>query len=177
MGLGELALAGLGLVLVGSYSTKTGAGEGLGTLGAGVTSLIAAPGTGVGLGLQETAKGIFDIGEAIGGIGAGFGKWFEWINPFDNDLVPPAGGSPSEMLVGGGGNVPIPMPRVTVEGPEAPTHEPRIPLGSLFPGVYSVTGPGPGTTWTYQDAPTYWKTEAAAMKNYARAMDQGINNV
>lgn len=128
MGLTEIALAGLGLVLVGGYSAKTGAGEGLSTLGAGVTSLIAAPGTGFGTGLQETAKGIFDIGAAIGSIGKGFGTWFEYLNPFtqgfppaqpggNGKLVPDSGGSGSDALPGGGGNVPKgPAPYLGIPG-------------------------------------------------------------
>ena len=114
MGLQELALAGLGLVLVGGYSTKVRAGEGLGTLGAGITSILAAPGTGFGLGLQETAKGFKSLGEVLS-------SWFAWLpgnggegyvgpgGSGSGQLTPPAGGSGSDNLPGGGGNVPAPI--------------------------------------------------------------------
>lgn len=174
MGLQEIALAGLGLVLVGGYSSKSGAGEGLSTLGAGVTSLIAAPGTGFGLGLQSTAKGIFDIGEAIGGIGRGFGELFGALPTFPDyrgpsgssgNLVPDSGGSGSDKNPGGGGNVPPPF-----QGPPAPGIEDR------GPGIYAVTNIA-GGGFTFAGAPTIWKTEKAAMKNYAKANIPGINNV
>ena len=176
MGLQEVALAGLGLVLVGGYSSKSGAGEGLSTLGAGVTSLIAAPGVGFGTGLQSTAKGLLEVGQAIGGIGEGFGKWFEYLNPFSDweyqgpsgssgTLEPDSGGSGTDNLPGGGGNVPPPVP-------------PPPPPAIMNAGVFSLTGVyGPDTVWTFEGASTTWKTEAAAMKNYAASQDTGVNNV
>ncbi len=141
MGLGEIALAGLGLVLVGGYAEKSGAGLGLGSLGTGVQTILAAPGVGVGLGLSGTAKGITDIGAAFGGIAKGIGSIFDILPkglfplvPWGEritGLVPDSGGKGSDLLPGGGGNVPRNI-RLPVEFPQ------DLPRG--LGRIYEVNG-------------------------------------
>ena len=87
--MGAVALIGAGIV-----AERFGAGTGLSGLGAGIQSIVAAPGTGVGLGLSGTATGLRDIGESIGDIGRGFSDLFAAIPklPFSSEAKPPGYG-------------------------------------------------------------------------------------
>lgn len=75
---------------------------------------MAAPGVGVGAGLSGTAKGITDVATSFGGIVQGFKDLFA-LAPFDPNAKPPgygdilaakAGNDQTQLLSGGGGNVP-----------------------------------------------------------------------
>ncbi len=81
MGLILLGLAQSALILlgIGIVSSRFKAGTGLGELGAGITSLVAAPLTGTGTGLSSLAGGIRDISETFGDLGRGLGTLFENI--------------------------------------------------------------------------------------------------
>ena len=114
MGLGGIAKGALVLIGAGILAERFGAGTGLSGLGAGITSIVSAPGVGVGLGLSGTATGIRDIGESFGDIGRGLGDIFKYL-PFspeakppgygDTQLAPKAGNDYTQVLAGGGGNV------------------------------------------------------------------------
>ncbi|GAJ02474.1 unnamed protein product, partial [marine sediment metagenome] len=110
-------------------SKQFGAGKGLSELGTGVTSLAAAPLTGLGSGISSFSGGLTDFGESIGGLGRGFSTFFQSfqniklptvgpqgslsgqnypVNPIyqnGSDLVPDGGGNNEQLLAGGGGNV------------------------------------------------------------------------
>ena len=132
MGLAESALLLLG---VGIVSSRFKAGAGLGELGTGIQTLVAAPLTGTGMGLGAFAGGLRDLAEAFGDIGRGIAAIFGafpksgngYIPPLNGngqqqedypngngtpppitnlDLKPDSGGSAKTLLAGGGGNVP-----------------------------------------------------------------------
>lgn len=132
MGLAESALILLGIGIV---SSRFKAGTGLGELGTGISSLVAAPLVGTGTGLSTFAGGVRDLAETLGDLGRGFGELFKHIpklpppsedprlprtDPWrpsigngssifqisDKALIPDAGGSDKTLLTGGGGNVP-----------------------------------------------------------------------
>ena len=87
--MGAVALIGAGIV-----AERFGAGTGLSGLGAGIQSMVAAPGVGVGLGLGGTAAGLRSLGESIGVIGRGFSDLFAAIPklPFSSGAKPPGYG-------------------------------------------------------------------------------------
>lgn len=140
MGLAESALILLGIGIV---SSRFEAGKGLGELGAGIQTLVAAPLTGTGTGLSTFAGGLRDVFETFGDLGRGLGALFENIpklpqQPPGNGngqqlerapiytvsrLVQDSGGSSSSLLSGGGGNVSPP----TVSRPPPPLVERRDP--------------------------------------------------
>lgn len=78
MGLILLGLAQSALILlgIGIVSSRFKAGTGLGELGAGITSLVAAPLTGTGTGLSSLAGGIRDVSETFGDLGRGLSELF-----------------------------------------------------------------------------------------------------
>ena len=114
MGLWESALILLG---VGILSSKMEAGKGLGELGTGIQTLIAAPLVGTGAGLSTLAGGLRDIFETFGDLGRGISAVFagipKWALPgyvgpggAGSGLLPSSGGDDTDLLPGGGGNVP-----------------------------------------------------------------------
>ena len=123
MGLAQSALILLGIGIV---SSRFKAGVGLGELGMGIQTLVAAPLTGTGSGLSAFSGGLRDLAETLGDLGRGFGALFENIpklppsTPGNGNgqqleslpifaaiqpLVPDSGGSSNTLLAGGGGNV------------------------------------------------------------------------
>lgn len=178
--LGELALAGLGLVLVGGYSSKTQAGEGLSALGSGVTSILAAPGTGFGLGLQETAKGFKDLGDVIS-------SWFDWLpsSPTtpgpggfgSGTLTPDSGDAGTQLLPGGGGNVPGPVYVINPvetepQGAIVPDNETglNIDLTKGLGRIYQMNGDSFG----FRKAPGLEFGSRKAARTYLKAYDNGV---
>jgi len=129
MGIWESALILLGIGIV---SERFGAGVGLGELGTGIRTLAAAPLGGVGAGLGEFGAGLRTFAEALGDVGRGFGELFKNIpqlpSPFltppllpgavppvnGNGLITVSGGEPTDLLPGGGGNVPTNGPVLTL---------------------------------------------------------------
>jgi len=116
VGLSDIAKGALLLIGTGILAERFGAGTGLSGLGAGISSLVAAPGVGIGAGLTGTATGIRSIGESFGDIGRGLASIFAAIPalPFSPEakppgygdvLVPEAGSGYTQLLAGGGGNV------------------------------------------------------------------------
>ena len=133
MGLAESALVLLGIGIV---SSRFKAGVGLGELGTGIQTLVAAPLTGTGAGLSVFAGGLRDVFETFGDLGRGLGALFENIpqlppqqegrrlprtdpsadDPFSGGIRPPgvptqglitvSGGDTTTNLPGGGGSVP-----------------------------------------------------------------------
>lgn len=138
MGLWESALILLGIGIV---SSRFKAGVGLGELGVGIQTLVAAPLVGTGTGLSAFAGGIRDISETLGDLGRGFATLFESIPklpelpkwwPSENGLPPPSsgnglmtvsGGDQTSQLAGGGGNVPL----AVWNGPYIPSPTPTTP--------------------------------------------------
>ena len=76
MGVAQSALILLG---IGIISSRFKAGVGLGELGTGIQTLVAAPLTGTGTGLSSFAGGLRDLAESLGDIGRGFSTLFESI--------------------------------------------------------------------------------------------------
>lgn len=135
MGLAQSALVLLGIGIV---SSRFKAGVGLGELGTGIQTLVAAPLTGTGTGLSTFAGGLRDLAESLGDLGRGFGALFENIPQLPTIpgtglpgpgrrppdivlpaprlpsirpavLIPDSGGNSSQLLPGGGGNTPMPI--------------------------------------------------------------------
>ena len=172
--LGELALAGLGLVLIGGYSSKTRAGEGLSSLGAGVTDILASPGRGFGFGLQETAKGFSMLGDV-------FGSWFDWLpdpgeykGPAGSSgaLTPDSGDASTQLLPGGGGNVPEPTWVNYTPLPESPTSAivpdnevPKMDLTKGLDRIYQMNGDSFG----FRKAPGLEFGTRKEARNYLKA--------
>lgn len=122
MGIAQSALILLGIGIV---SSRFKAGVGLGELGTGIQTLVAAPLTGTGTGLSAFAGGLRDVFETFGDLGRGLSAIFEAIPTFPagppgagggafpspNGVVPPAfpGWPPQEDPEpgwgGGGGGV------------------------------------------------------------------------
>ena len=156
MGLAESALILLGIGIV---SSRFKAGVGLGELGVGIQTLVAAPLMGTGTGLSSLAGGLRDVFETFGDLGRGLSTLFEIIpavpgvplpGPADpyNGLPPPppytgtglltvSGGDQTTQLAGGGGNVPkiynhILVPPYTPSPAPQPTEDPtvNVPTGS-----------------------------------------------
>lgn len=119
MGIAESALVLLG---IGILSSRLGAGTGLGELGTGIQTLVAAPLTGTGTGLLSFATGLRAVFETFGDLGRGLstlfgaipagppgagGGAFPWLPPTaDNGLPPgevPPGEPPSWTPPWGGG--------------------------------------------------------------------------
>ena len=146
MGLAQSALILLGIGIV---SSRFKAGVGLGELGTGIQTLVAAPLTGTGTGLSSFAGGLRDLSESLGDLGRGFGALFENIpklpptTPGDGNgqqlerlpiirpavLVTQGGGDSSQLLPGGGGNVPvvigpIDLPRMDIRTAILPSYTP-----------------------------------------------------
>lgn len=84
MGLAESALILLGIGIV---SSRFKAGVGLGELGTGISTLVAAPLVGTGTGLSTFSGGVRDLAETLGDLGRGFGELFKHI-----PKLPPPGG-------------------------------------------------------------------------------------
>jgi hypothetical protein len=131
MGLAESALILLGIGIV---SSRFKAGVGLGELGTGISTLVAAPLVGTGTGLSTFSGGLRDLAETLGDLGRGFSALFESIPKIPGfgpgegfggngggarqngngqvwfmtqpDLTTDSGGSGNTLLTGGGGNVP-----------------------------------------------------------------------
>lgn len=130
LGLAQSALVLLGIGIV---SSRFKAGVGLGELGTGIQTLVAAPLTGTGTGLSSFAGGLTDLAVSLGDIGRGFGELFKNIPQLPppregpprhgtsngngvvdppqiwfaaRPLIPDSGGSASTLLAGGGGNSP-----------------------------------------------------------------------
>lgn len=124
MGLWESALILLGIGIV---SSRFKAGVGLGELGVGIQTLVAAPLVGTGTGLSTFAGGLRDVFETFGDLGRGLGSLFENIpklppqqegprlprtDPWtslpngNGNLITVSGGDKSTQDSGGGGNVP-----------------------------------------------------------------------
>lgn len=134
MGLAQSALILLGIGIV---SSRFKAGVGLGELGTGISTLVAAPLVGTGTGLSVFSGGLRDLAETLGDLGRGFSTLFESIPkipgfggggggtrngpvlwPAIQPLIPDSGGNVTTLLSGGGGNV----PRIGVQYvPPAPT--------------------------------------------------------
>ena len=76
MGLAQSALILLGIGIV---SSRFKAGTGLGELGSGISTLVAAPLVGTGTGLSTFAGGIRDLSTTLGDLGRGIGALFENI--------------------------------------------------------------------------------------------------
>jgi len=128
MGIAQSALILLGIGIV---SSRFKAGVGLGELGTGIQTLVAAPLTGTGTGLSAFAGGLRDVFETFGDLGRGLSSLFGAIPKLPgNGYVPPlngngqqlesfpiyaatrplitdSGGSLASLLTGGGGNVPV----------------------------------------------------------------------
>jgi len=136
MGLWESALILLG---VGIVSSRFKAGVGLGELGTGIQTLIAAPLTGTGTGLSSFAGGVRDLSETLGDLGRGIGELFKNIPSLPSPLLTPpllpgaapsngvplitvSGGDKTSDLAGGGGNVPPPPPYIPPTQPTTPTY-------------------------------------------------------
>lgn len=165
MGLSGIAQGALMVLGVGILAERFGAGTGLESLGSGITRIAAAPLGGVGMGFSGLATGLRDIAESFGDIGRGLGALFEniptgpitgipwspvtttpeYTAPYTAGpkLIPVSGGDQSTTLAGGGGNVSLRNAPITSQ---------------ILGGIEVYTFPGAGT---------YWKTERAAMKNYA----------
>lgn len=165
LGIAESALVLLG---IGILSGKLGAGTGLGELGAGIQTLVAAPLTGTGTGLLSFATGLRAVFETFGDLGRGLSTLFEsipdlgpvlpgpWIPGIVDPSPPPgevppghpgvfpmivtSGGSNQTLLPGGGGLVPQTRTRPSV-GIARP--RPRIPYGGDQP--VRMLGPGGST--------------------------------
>lgn len=124
MGLAESALILLGIGIV---SSRFKAGVGLGELGMGIQTLVAAPLTGTGTGLSSLAGGLKDVFETFGDLGRGLSSLFESIPKLpppsgqvgpgngqtilpwekgNGNLITVSGGDETTPLAGGGGNVP-----------------------------------------------------------------------
>ena len=176
MGLAESALILLGIGIV---SSRFQAGTGLSELGNGIQTLVAAPLTGTGTGLSIFSGGLRDLAMSLGDIGRGFGTLFSNIPPiqgwgdplpYGGGLVPPSGGgggalkpdgggNSTQLLAGGGGNVFLPIP---------------IPDPKQRPsGVFQT----PSGAYSYPGAPHWFVEEEAAIRNYRRANQPGVNNV
>lgn len=97
MGLAESALILLGIGIV---SSRFKAGVGLGELGTGISTLVAAPLVGTGTGLSVFSGGLRDLAETLGDLGRGFSALFESI-----PKIP--GFGPGEGEGGGGGGARI----------------------------------------------------------------------
>ena len=127
MGLSDIAKGALLLIGTGILAERFGAGAGLSGLGAGISSIVAAPGVGIGAGLTGTATGIRSIGESFGDIGRGIASIFAALpqaqapiepqitapslwDPLNIsgllNLIPTSGGSGSTLAAGGGANTP-----------------------------------------------------------------------
>lgn len=127
MGIAESALLLLGIGIV---SSKFGAGTGLGELGTGIQTLVAAPLTGTGTGLLSFATGLRAVFETFGDLGRGLSSLFEAIPQMPGPVLPwfppgivepepepsgppiynltvTSGGSATSLLPGGGGLVPM----------------------------------------------------------------------
>ena len=121
MGLSDIAKGALLLIGTGILAERFGAGAGLSGLGAGISSIVAAPGMGIGAGLTGTATGIRSIGESFGDIGRGIasifgaipwaapepgvGQGYPWLQAV-TPLITVAGGLGSTLAAGGGANTP-----------------------------------------------------------------------
>lgn len=157
MGLAQSALILLGIGIV---SSRFKAGVGLGELGTGIQTLVAAPLTGTGTGLSAFSGGLRDLAETLGDLGRGFGELFEnipklppgtpgngngqqlekYIPPISErgpiwsmtqPLIPDSGGSSNTLLAGGGGAVTD--NRYVQPLPILITREPRPPSVDLRP--------------------------------------------
>ena len=104
MGVQEMALMLLG---VGILSERFGGGRGLGELGTGIQTLIAAPLTGTGAGLTGFAGGLRDLAESFGDIGRGISALLGGI---------PAWARPGYVGPGGSGSGQLPQPDISNGG-------------------------------------------------------------
>ena len=111
MGLAQSALILLGIGIV---SSRFKAGVGLGELGTGIQTLVAAPLTGTGTGLSAFSGGLRDLAETLGDLGRGFGTLFENIPKLPQlPAGPPGSGGgafPSPGTGNGNGIVPPGFP-------------------------------------------------------------------
>lgn len=112
MGIAQSALILLGIGIV---SSRFKAGVGLGELGTGISTLVAAPLTGTGTGLSSLAGGIRDISETLGDLGRGFSDLFASIPKLPSlpgASPAPPGFGPGEGwgANGGGGGARITFP-------------------------------------------------------------------
>lgn len=97
MGLAESAAILLGIGIV---SSRFKAGVGLGELGTGISTLVAAPLTGTGTGLSSFAGGVRDLAQTFGDLGRGLGELFANIPK----LPPAREGPPRHGTTNGNGN-------------------------------------------------------------------------
>ena len=104
MGLAESALVLLGIGIV---SSRFKAGTGLGELGSGIQTLVAAPLTGTGQGLSTFAGGLRDVFETFGDLGRGLGSLFENRPKLPGASPAPPGFCPGGGMNGGGGGARI----------------------------------------------------------------------
>lgn len=172
-----LILLGIGIVSS-RFQAGTGLSElgtGIQTL---VAAPLTGTGTGLSIfsgGLRDLAMSLGDIGRGFGTLFSNIPPIQGWGDPlpYGGGLTPPSGGGASaglvpdifyvgqtrplipdggdnktQLLAGGGGNVPR-------------------------NGVYQT----PSGAWTFPGAPTWYVREEAAMKNYRLANQPGVNNV
>lgn len=146
MGLAQSALVLLGIGIV---SSRFKAGVGLGELGTGISTLVAAPLVGTGTGLSTFAGGIRDLSSTLGDLGRGLGALFANIPK----LPPPREGPPRHGTSDTGPEpapTPSPPPKIwsatrplitNASNDLAPGGGTRVPLPTSRPPQPTIYGP------------------------------------
>ena len=119
---------------------------GLGELGTGIQTLVAAPLTGTGTGLSSLAGGVRDVAETFGDLGRGLSDLFSAIPKLPGASPAPPGIGPGEGFNGGGGGTRIVWPAVQPLIPDSGGSKNTLLAGGGGAVILPViTGPRPGS--------------------------------